>query len=282
MRRSAAMRLGGPVFGFSGPEEWARAHVREGYSAAYWPNVPDGETDAYVEAARATGLVIAEVGAWSNPLSPNEDERKKALANCKAQLAVAERVGARCCVNIVGSLGPKWDGPCARDLTGEAFEAIVATTREIVDTVQPKRTFYTLETMPWMYPDSADSYVRLLNAIDRPECAVHLDPTNLVNCPERYFRNDLLIRDAFAKLGPLVRSCHAKDIRMTEGFMVHLDEVPPGTGVLDYRVFLREAAQLEDVPVMLEHLRPEEYPPAARYIRTVAEVNGLRFTEPRP
>lgn len=36
--------------------------------------------------------------------------------------------------------------------------------RQIVDAVKPKRTFYTLETMPWVIPDSPDSYLKLIEA----------------------------------------------------------------------------------------------------------------------
>jgi len=46
----------------------------------------------------------------------------------------------------------------------------------IIDAVQPTRTFYTLETMPWMYPDSPQSYLRLLQAVDRRQFAVHFAP----------------------------------------------------------------------------------------------------------
>ena len=154
------MRLGAPVFGFSDPDQWVAAHRAAGYSAAYWPSESEGREEDYSRAAREAGLVIAEVGAWSNPLSPDLAQRKAAVENCKAKLALAERVGARCCVNIAGSLGNRWDGPDARDLTEQAFDAIVATTREIINAVRPTRTFYALETMPWAYPDSADSYVR--------------------------------------------------------------------------------------------------------------------------
>ena len=48
---------------------------------------------------------------------------------------------------------------------------IVETTRQIIDAVKPTRTYYTLETMPWAYPDSARSYAQLLEAIDRPRLA---------------------------------------------------------------------------------------------------------------
>jgi sugar phosphate isomerase/epimerase len=234
--------------------------------------------DAYARAARKAGLLIAEVGAWSNPMSPDPAQRQSAIDNCRAKLALAERVGARCCVNIAGSLGHRWDGPCPLDLTDEAFEQIVQTTREIIDAVKPSRTWYTLETMPWAYPDSADAYLRLLGAIDRKRMAVHLDPVNLVNCPSRYFRTDLLLREAFAKLGPHIRSCHGKDILLRPNLTVHLDEVAPGFGALDYTVFLQELSRLEnDTPLILEHLKEEEYAPAAQHVRQVAAKCGLAF-----
>ena len=44
--------------------------------------------------ATAADLLIAEVGAWSNPLAANEQGRTAAIAYCKQQLAVAERIGA--------------------------------------------------------------------------------------------------------------------------------------------------------------------------------------------
>ena len=34
-------------------------------------------------AARAADIVIAEVGAWSNPLSPDDETRAEALEKCK-------------------------------------------------------------------------------------------------------------------------------------------------------------------------------------------------------
>jgi len=271
------MRLGGPVFDTSAPEEWVAAHRTAGYRAVYWPGVPEAEEAAYVQAARAADLVIAEVGAWSNPINTDETARRDAVAFCQRQLAIAERVGARCCVNITGSRGDKWDGPCAEDLTEETFTLIVETVREIIDAVEPTHTFYTLEPMPWMYPDSLESYQRLLAAIDRPAFAVHFDPVNLVNSPSRYFRNGDFIREFVRVLGPHIRSCHAKDILLGQELTVHLSEVAPGEGGLDYPAYLHAVAALDpDMPVMLEHLPPAKYPAAARHLRAVATREGLR------
>ena len=275
------MRLGGPLFTKpADPESWVDACRAKGYRAAFCPlplDASEADCAGWSAAAARADLAIAEVGAWSNPLSSDTAERRAALEKCKRALALAERVGARCCVNISGSRGSKWDGPHPLNLGGETFDMIVACVREIVDAVRPRRTFYTLETMPWMYPDSAESYERLLAAVDRPAFAVHFDPVNLVSSPQIYAANGAMIRDFVQRLGPRIRSCHAKDVRLAEKLTVHLDEVRPGTGGLDCRAYLSAVAALDpDTPVMLEHLPSEaEYDLAAGHLREVAAADGL-------
>ena len=275
------MRLGGPIFGeISNPDSWAEAVKNHGYSAAFCPvNIDSDEStiDAYIEAAKEADIVIAEVGAWSNPVSIDDAERQAALERCRTQLALADRVGANCCVNISGSRGSKWDGPHPDNLIDDTFDLIVESVRSIIDDVKPTRTFYTLETMPWAYPDGPDSYLRLIKAIDRVQFAVHLDPVNIINSPERYFRSGDLIRDCFAKLGAYMKSCHAKDITLANNLTVHLDETRPGLGRLDYATYLRELDRLDpDIPLMLEHLpSAEEYALGAEHIRSVAEEVGI-------
>ncbi len=275
------MRLGGPVFTpYSSPAEWVSALHTLGYRAAFCPVGLDASEQLihdYAQAARQADIVIAEVGVWNNPLSPSDLERQSAIVKNQACLALADEIGARCCVNVAGSRGAKWDGPDPADLTQDTFDLIVQTVRQIIDAVQPKRTYYTLETMPWMYPDSPDAYLALIKAIDRKAFAVHLDPVNLVCSPQRYFNNAALIQECVDKLGPFIRSCHAKDILLREKLTVHLDEVRLGLGGLDYTAFLRQLARLDaGIPLMLEHLPGEaEYAAAAAYIRGVAKGCGI-------
>jgi sugar phosphate isomerase/epimerase len=275
------MRLGGRVFDkYEDPDQWVRALRRLGYRAAYCPVDPGASAEtirAYAAAAVQADVVIAEVGAWSNPLSPDAETRRAALSRCQEQLALAEAIGARCCVNISGSRGERWDGPHALNLTPETFALIVETVRAIIDAVKPTRAFYTLEPMPWMYPDSADSYLELIRAIDRPRFAVHLDVVNMIASPRLFYGNAALIRECVARLGPYVKSCHVKDIAIADRLTLHLDEVRPGLGSLDFRVLLRELARLDpDLPVMLEHMEtPEEYALAADYVRAVARDEAV-------
>jgi sugar phosphate isomerase/epimerase len=276
------MRLGGPVFEKC-PDSgaWAAAVKRLGYRAAYCPlpaEAPDAMVKSYADAAKAADLVIAEVGAWSNPIDPDPAKAKAANEKNRQCLALADRIGARCCVNVAGSRSPKsWAGPDADNFSKATFDLIVETVRGIIDAVKPTRSFYTLECMEWTPPYSADGYLDLLKAIDRKAFAVHFDPVNMIWSPMRYYQTGEIIREFVAKLGPHIRSVHAKDIHLTDQLTVHLGEVVPGKGNLDYRTLLRELAKLDpDTPVMLEHLANEpDYKQAAEHIRGVAKEVGV-------
>ncbi|HET6556228.1 MAG TPA: TIM barrel protein [Prolixibacteraceae bacterium] len=278
------IRFGGPVFGqFTSPEEWAALHQKLGYRAAYCPLTP-GADEALVKAYKAIAakndIVIAELGAWSNPIAPDAPTAEKAIAWCIDSLALADQIGAKCCVNVSGSRNPKhWAGPHKDNLTDATFDLIVETTRKIIDAVKPKNTFFTLEVMPWAYPDSVDSYLKLIKAIDRERFGVHLDPVNMVNSPFLYYNNAQMIRDCFKQLGPHIKSCHAKDITIREDNAIpQFEEVLAGKGNLDYSTFLTELAKLKEVPLMMEHLNSaEEYAQAAQYIRSVGQSVKLEF-----
>lgn len=276
------IRLGGPVFSkYASPDEWIAALIELGYKAAYCPvniGASSDKISAYKKAAQKADIVIAEVGAWSNPIDPDSAKSKAAIEKCINSLQLADEIGANCCVNISGSRNPeKWAGPYKENLTSETFDLIVETTRKIIDAVNPKNTFYALETMPWAYPDSVDSYVQLIKAIDRKQFGVHFDPVNLVVSPQVYYRNGEMITEALKKLGSHLKSCHAKDILLLEDKLTpHLPEVRAGLGNLNYAVFLKELSKFKDIPLMMEHLDSiEEYKMAAKHIRSVAQANNI-------
>jgi len=278
------MRLGGPVFEKC-PDSgaWAAAVKRLGYRAAYCPlptEAPDAMVKSYADAAKAADLVIAEVGAWSNPIDPDPAKAKAANEKNRQCLALAERIGARCCVNVAGSRSPKsWAGPDADNFSKATFDLIVETVRGIIDAVKPTRSFYTLECMEWTPPYTADGYLDLIKAIDRKAFAVHFDPVNMIWSPMRYYQTGEIIREFVAKLGPHIRSCHCKDILLGTKLTTHLDEVRPGLGGLDYRTLLTQIDKLDaDTPLMLEHLSTaDQYAEAARHVRSVAAEVGVKL-----
>ena len=279
------MRLGAPVFlKTEDPAEFARAHRAQGYRAAYCPGwLKAVDTDA-IRAARdafaAEDVEIAEVGAWGNLIGPDPEERRRNVERAVERLALAEEIGARCCVDYSGTYDPEtsW-GPHPQNMSREAFDRTVETIRHVIDAVNPTRTVFALEMMQWVWPQSADDYVALIEAIDRPGFGVHLDPVNVINSPLRYYDTGAIIRDCFEKLGPQIVSCHGKDVIMEKEAIVVIRECRPGTGTLNYRTYLRELSRLpQQPPLMLEHLPNEaEYHLARDYVVSVARDVGLSF-----
>jgi sugar phosphate isomerase/epimerase len=280
----ARVRLGAPVsVPGDDPEALARAHRAKGYRAAYCPAIRLDDRErirATVEAFARHDVVIAEVGRWVNLLDPDTEARRKNLATVTEGLALAEAVGARCCVDIAGSFSPtSWFGPHPENLSERFFDAAVENARLILDAVKPTRSTFCYEMMAWSLPDSPDACLRLLRAVDRGAFAVHLDPCNLVNSPDRYYRSSDLVLECYAKLGPYVASVHAKDLAWDVEMAVHFREVRIGLGSIDYSVFLGEhARRCPDAPLMLEHLSGEaEYDAARDHLRATGDRLGLRF-----
>ena len=278
------VRLGAPVPGkFSDPAEWVKAVKSLRYSATYCP-VQTGAASELIRSFRdeagRNNIIIAEAGVWNNMLDPDESKRKENIRKNIETLKMADEIGAKCCVNISGARGEIWDGPYPGNYARETFDMIIETVRRIIDDVKPAGTFFTLEPMPYMIPDSPDSYLKLIKAVDRKQFAAHLDPVNMISSPQIYYNNAAFIKDCFKKLGPYIKSIHAKDISIMPELTVHLEERRPGLGSLDYGVFLKEASMIKDVPFMLEHLENhDEYLLAAKYVRETGAKNGITFIE---
>jgi sugar phosphate isomerase/epimerase len=281
---ASTIRLGGPVHvKTDDPAELAQAHRRLGYGAAYCPNVPlddSARIRAVTDSFAAANVVIAEVGRWVNLMESDSAKRAANLRTVTEGLALADAVGALCCVDIAGSYSKDaWYGPSPDNLSRRFFDEAVENARKIIDAVKPRRAKFCYEMMGWAYPDSPESCLKLLKAVDRKGFAVHLDPCNLINSPTRFYQNTALLNECFDKLGRWIVSCHAKDLRWNLEMNLHFVEVRPGLGVLDYPTYLRRLSRLpQQPPLMTEHLSSaEEYDQARVHIFEVGKQTGITF-----
>ena len=254
----------------------ARAHRERGLSAAYCPQVAVADHERIRdirEAFAGEGVLLAEVGGWRNMLHPDAAEATRERQRMAEYLAIADEVGALCAITCIGSPGGPGQGSHdAFNFTPEAFDAAVENARWLLDTVKPRRARFVYEIYPFSVADSPANIRRLLDAVDRPRFAAHMDLVNLVNCPRLYYDNASLARECVRLFGDRIVSAHAKDLAMQEEVSVIMHEVRPGHGAIDYRTYLRVLHELPQVvPLMLEHLPTQsEYDRGADYIRGVA------------
>lgn len=275
------MRLGAYIMQpCQGAEEYIQQLLSKKYRAAYCPEYlkstrQQAEIKELRQGLQENDIILAEVGTWVNPLSPNKQERERAIAYIIERLALADELRARCCVNVIGSLsGEYWYAPCAANFTDEFWDASVSTYQRIIDEVKPKHTRMTFEIMPYSLLDDVEGYLHFLNALNRPnETAVHLDVANLIHDPRTLYAQHTIWENAFDALGPKIASVHMKDLHLdSRALNTQLIEVMPGQGQLDLKYVFQKLYKLsDDLPVMLEHLPDEaSYDAAMEYIALVA------------
>ena len=278
------MLLGGTVSGpFTTPEEWEKLLVRSRFKAVTAPfscHTPRKEINAYRNICDRHNVVIAELGVWKNLFDPDPVAAGEALAWTEGQLALADELDIPCCVNIAGTdSAAGWDAADPSNFTEETYERIIASVRGLLDRVEPKRTFYCLEPMPWMIPDSPEIYLQLIRDVDRPHFAAHMDFVNMINCPRRYLVPERFIEECFTLLAPMIKSTHIKDTRMhPTALTTLLEECSPGEGTLDFSRILAiiDRTLPADAPVLLEHMTTfDEYARAYDCLEAVAAQSGI-------
>ena len=265
------------------PETLARKHVEKGFKAAYAPKLNVNETDKIRQTRKAfedAGVVIGEVGYWDNLLDTNEETRKETHQKMLEAFYMAEELGARCTVNIIGSYIEGKQAFChkAKNFTDDAFTEAVDMARYFIDTVKPKTAYFTYEVYQFSNNDSPDGLERFLKAVDRPQFGIHLDLVNLINCPRAYFNHLDLLKDVIKRVGDRIVCSHVKDVQLQDNSItVVLNEVMPGTGIIDFGAYVKAINDLPQVvPMMMEHLNnEEEYNTAAATIRSAAAAAGV-------
>ena len=141
--------------------------------------------------------------------------------------------------------------------------------QRLCDTVKPQHTVYALEPMQWMLPWNPRQYLKLLRDVDQKGCGVHMDIFNFVRDPYGYTHQEELMEEAFSLLGGSIASSHLKDILLTTGTTVRIQETPLGTGQGKLGTYLHHLSLLpKDTPVLLEHLDSlDEYRAAMSFLR---------------
>lgn len=240
----------------SNPKEWAEKHKTLGLTAINFPLTCEddrGLVEEYVKEAKANQLEIAEVGVWRNTMDLDSDARKKAIEYTIAQLELADSIHARCCVNIIGARGPRWDGAYKQNFEKETWDLGVKTIQEIIDAVNPKNTYFAIEPMPWMIPTGPKEYLNLIEAVNRDRFAVHMDVFNWITSPKRYFYNEDFICECFEMLGKYVKSCHLKDVKLEDDYTLSLREVACGNGGVNIKYLIEKALEYDkDMTFIIE------------------------------
>ena len=228
------------------------------------------------------GIRIDEVGAYCNLAHRDPAVRRKNIDDIRYAIETAQVLGCRNVASVVGSPsasdgGPHWTLDPAT-YSADTWNLIRDLLSEIAVFTEGTSVRFLLEPHLQTCMNSPTSLRKMIDQVGHPNLGVVLDPVNMVT-PDLYWRTADLINECFDLLENRIMLCHAKDLLSDTEVtpLVCFHEVVPGTGVLDYDVFIGRLLQQEDpAPLMVEHLLRDE-----DCLRAKQHIDGVLSTKRR-
>jgi sugar phosphate isomerase/epimerase len=102
-----------------------------------------------------------------------------------------------------------------------------------------------------------------------------MDIINMISSAKRYFNAEEFVDECVGVLGSRIKSCHIKDVHLSDSYTLRLEECGPGDGEFPLRYYVLKINEIDpDMPVILEHLNTDdEYIKYMEYLKE--ELNGL-------
>jgi sugar phosphate isomerase/epimerase len=246
---------------------------------------PAAVTEAECERARSVweplGLDLAQfVLLYGECLfDPDEGVRRGIARKINAGNRVARMLRAGVHLIRPGSRNPagSWT-PHPENHTRASMDRFVETLRHIAADAEAQEVTVVVECHVVSIMRSPDVCVEVIERVGSPRMRVVMDPVNHFESIQQAFNSTRHLNDMFDRMGAMAPIGHAKDLRVGNDLVSHLDEEVPGEGVLDYRTFLRRfQACNPDGYLLIEHIPPDRIPAAAAFIRRTAEEVGVEI-----
>jgi sugar phosphate isomerase/epimerase len=287
IRLAGSLPFGKQVTGSIG--DAVKAHRDKGLTAAIVSStVGQGISDSMFDEMRAAtkeyDVEIFEVGGYRNILHPDESARQanlKYLAQC---LENAEKLGCRMVGTITGSRNPEGNKFADNyavhpdNWTLETWKLTISGIKQILKDTAGLKAALGMEAQVTTNLDGPLAHRNLMEDVGDPRCKVNLDPTNMVHLAN-HFHTTELINECFDLLGENIYGCHAKDSYvLPHSQTVHVQEVRPGAGSLDYETYLVRISRLQWPRALCpEHIPADEFPAAYAFLRKTAAKVGVKI-----
>lgn len=224
------------------------------------------------ERARRAGEVIRSVGeipligAYFNPVHPNEQKRAHGEAMFREYIRLASTVGSQVVGSETGSyMGDPW-GYHEDNLTDEALDRVVETFSSLAKYAEEQGVFVGIEGAYNHVCTTPDRLNECIGRIGAPNIRVIFDLFNYLydgNYTEAY---DILDR-GIELFGDNILLYHIKDFTVTDG---HIKQCGACRGVLDFeRILGRIYKQNPDAILVLEGTVGDDIPYAAEHLKKI-------------
>jgi len=244
-----------------------------------WLDAPESDIVELREALKTYDVTYCDVHAYMNNIHPDMSQRRKNWRHVAEQVEVAARVGSPLVTTQTGSVSPV-SAVTYHNLnwTEETWKTSVKAITQILKDTAGMPVDLAIEALNCINVNNPVAHKRLRDDIGDPRVKVCLDPTNMMNF-NTYGRSSELIDACFEILGEDIIVAHAKDSLITPNKMsAYFTQVIPGTGVIDYELYLAQLSRMNYTrSLLIEHLALEDYPQAKTFVEQTAARVGVKI-----
>lgn len=233
----------------------------------------------YQQLLAGEGLDLAQFAITYNDclFHPDQAIRARAIVKINRGTEIAAQLGAQAFLLRPGGLNPA--GPWAPHRDNHRPEntaLLVETLQPIAQKAEAEGVLLALETHAVSVMDPPEKCRAIIEAVGSNHLRLIMDVVNHFQCLQQVYHSTEWVNHIFDVMGPLAPLAHLKDLKVSNGLVLHIDQEVPGEGELDLALVLRRFDALYPAGYgLIEHLALAQIPQAVANIRRIAAENGV-------
>lgn len=212
-------------------------------------------------------------------VSPDAGVRADGVRAMQHMCRVTRWLGAGNLYVRPGSHNPKGSWyPHPDNFNASAFSTLVDSLRQVCSAAEAEGVTLAVEGHVLSLLDSAERIIELIEAVGSDRLRFNADPVNFVGSLREAYDTTSLIDHIFDVLGRHTVCGHAKDLRVEDRLVLHIEETVIGEGILDHAAYLRRFEECcPDGYVQIEHLPEDKIPQARAALFQIGVEAGIEW-----
>ena len=204
------------------------------------------------------GVSVAMSPTGFQPAHPDESKRPQEHEQLRETLRKMQLLGG----DLIHIAGGGYDGTGwwhhPKNFTAAALDDFITEMKKVAPHAEEFGICVCPETTQWCTLNSPERMVEFVDGVDSEYVKVTFDPVNHLR-PDRIYASGEFVRSSIAMLGDRIGQLHVKDVDIKSGLVVHIEEAPVGTGLLDHEAVIRASDDLEPSKTFsLEHFNDDK------------------------
>jgi len=230
------------------------------------------------QAYQEAGLVVAQTNGWYECLiHADEAVRAEGIRGLQALTRIGRLLDSLFVYVRPGSmnLGGHW-WPHPENHTQATFDRLVDSMKKACAYAEMEGMLLGIEGHVVSTLDTPQRVRDIIDAVGSPALRFNMDPVNFVGTVRDVHDTSRLLNELYDVLGDVMVAVHAKDCAILDAHVVHIVEVVPCTGTMNYEILMKRWEQCcPEGYVLIEHLPDEKVLIAREAIARKAAQYGI-------